>query len=64
MSCAGSASASSALESAGLCEDDANLKQAVFLHRVEKNNAATVLYSASELAEAAAAGIEMRGVKG
>jgi len=49
---------------AALCEDEPALKPAVLLHRVEKNRGATVLYSADELEEAAAAGIEMRGVGG
>lgn len=47
---------------AALCEDEPALKPAVLLHRVEKHRGATVLYSADELAAAAAAGIELRGV--
>lgn len=49
---------------AALCEDQPELRPAVLLHRVEKHRGATVLYSADELAAAAAAGIEMRGVTG
>ena len=49
---------------AALCEDEPALRPAVLLHRVEKHRGATVLYSADELAAAAAAGIEMRGVRG
>jgi len=49
---------------ATLSEDEPALKPAVLLHRVEKHREATVIYSADELAEAASAGIEMRGVRG
>jgi len=49
---------------AALCEDEPALGPAVLLHRVEKHRGTTVLYSADELAAAAAAGIETRGVRG
>lgn len=49
---------------ASLCEEEPTLKSAILLHRVEKNRGATVLYDADELEKAAAAGIEVRGVRG
>lgn len=49
---------------AALCEDEPDLRSSVLLHRVEKHHKTTVLYNADELAAAAAAGIEMRGVRG